>query len=274
MKVPPADRHSVPAMTIDWGTGRYERIAEQLLPAAQVVVDTAAPRASERVLDVGCGTGNAALLAAARGSLVVGVDPAFRLLDVARDRARDAGLDVDFRVGEAAALPVEEASFDVVVSVFGVIFAADPQAAFAGLVRALAPRGRAVISAWLPGGAIARMGQVAGEAVRDALGGQPEPPRYPWHDSAGVAALAEPHGTHVVTAEHTLAFTAESPQAFVDAEGEQHPVALAGLRTIRERGGDPEALRRRLVAVLTDGNEDPTAFRATSRYVVHTIARR
>src|SRR6266508_4578451 len=86
----------------DWSIGRYEHTAAQLLAAAEAVVERAAPLACERVVDVGCGTGNAALLAAARGARVVGVDPAGRLLEVARDEADARGLEVMFLPGEAA----------------------------------------------------------------------------------------------------------------------------------------------------------------------------
>src|SRR6476619_423380 len=120
---------------MEWGQGRYEVIAEQLFPAAEVVVDRAAPTGGDRVLDLGCGTGNAALLAAARGATVTGVDPAGRLLDVARARAVDQGLDITFALGEAAAIPVETGSVDVLLSVFGVIFAPDPVAAAAEIAR-------------------------------------------------------------------------------------------------------------------------------------------
>jgi 2-polyprenyl-3-methyl-5-hydroxy-6-metoxy-1,4-benzoquinol methylase len=76
-----------PRRTMDWSLGHYEHTAAQLMPAARVVVDRAAPAEGERVVDVGCGTGNAALLAAARGARVTGVDPAARLLEVAREQA-------------------------------------------------------------------------------------------------------------------------------------------------------------------------------------------
>ena len=65
---------------MDWSLGHYEHTAAQLLPAARVAVDLAAPSSGERLVDVGCGTGNAALLAAASGAAVTGVDPARRLL--------------------------------------------------------------------------------------------------------------------------------------------------------------------------------------------------
>src|SRR5436305_15136046 len=111
--------------TLDWSLGRYERTAGQLLPAARLVVERAAPAAGDRVVDVGCGTGNAALLAAERGARVTGVDPATRLLEVARERAAARGLDADFATGDAAHLPVGDGEADVVLSVFGVIFAPD-----------------------------------------------------------------------------------------------------------------------------------------------------
>ena len=73
--------------TFDWGLGRYEDTAARLQPAARVVVERAAPAAGEHVVDVRCGTGNAALLAVERGTGVIGVDPAPRLLEVARREA-------------------------------------------------------------------------------------------------------------------------------------------------------------------------------------------
>ena len=174
-------------MSIDWSVGRYETTAEQLLPAAREVVQAAAVQPGERVLDVGCGTGNAALLAAARGARVTAVDPAGRLLEVARQRAAAEGHSVDFRLGEAAALPAPDDAFDVVLSVFAAIFAPDSQAALTDMARTLAPGGRLLLSAWAPGGAIGRMGEVAGEAVRAALGAPPGRRRVP-----GTTATASP----------------------------------------------------------------------------------
>ncbi len=126
---------------LDWGVGRYESTAQQLLPAAQALVHTAAIRPGERVLDLGCGTGNAALLAAEKGGLVTGVDPALRLLEVARRVAARQRAHIQFVPGDAASVPLADASVDVVLSVFAVIFAPDPGAAANEMARVSFPTG-------------------------------------------------------------------------------------------------------------------------------------
>jgi hypothetical protein len=96
-------------VTADWGLGRYERTAAQLAPASDVVVERAAPRPSSACSTSVADGQRRPLLAAARGAAVTGVDPAARLLDVARERAIEHGLDIVFAPGEAAALPVRAA---------------------------------------------------------------------------------------------------------------------------------------------------------------------
>ncbi len=90
---------------VDWGAGRYETTAAELAPVAQVVVERAGISPGDDVVDIACGTGNAALLAAGRGARVVGVDGAPRLLEVARERARAQGIVLDLREGDLLALP-------------------------------------------------------------------------------------------------------------------------------------------------------------------------
>jgi SAM-dependent methyltransferase len=257
--------------TMDWSLGRYEVTAAQLEPAARVLVEHAAPAAGERVVDVGCGTGSAALLAAERGARVTGVDPAPRLLDVARELAAARGLDAEFALGAAAALPLGDGEADVVLSAFGVIFAPDPRAAAAEMARVTAPGGRILLSAWIPAGPIREAVLAAGEAVRNALGAPAGQPPFPWHDRAALAELFGPHGFEVSVAEERLAFTAPSPEAFVDV-GADHPLAVAGQAVLGPRG-ESEPLRERMIAIYEAGNEDPDAFRVTSRYVVATARR-
>lgn len=256
---------------MEWSQGRYESTAEQLLPAAEVVVERAAPDEGERVVDVGCGTGNAALLAAERGAQVTGVDPAQRLLDVAVALAAERGLEASFVVGEAASMPIPDSSADVVLSVFGVIFAPDPKAAAAEIARVLAPRGRIVITAWIPEGAISQAVRLSRQTVAEILGQPPGSQPFPWHEAEALRGLFAPHGLGVAVEEQPIAFTASSPEAFLDSEAENHPLAVAA-RPVLERAGRAEELRGRLLQIYAEANEDPSAFRVTSRYVVAEIA--
>jgi ubiquinone/menaquinone biosynthesis C-methylase UbiE len=254
---------------LDWGLGRYETTAAQLLPAAVAVVDAASLQPGERVLDLGCGTGNAAVLAAEQGARVTGVDPALRLLEVARAQAAEQGLEIEFVRGHAASVPLLDASVDVVLSVFGVVFAPDAGAAAEEMARVLAPGGRIVMSAWLPGGALGEMNRLAAETVRLAVGAPPGPEPFPWHDLDALAALLGPFGLRVVGEERDLVFTASSVRAFLDQESENHPLAVAG-RGVLEQMGTAEALRERLLVILEGGNEDPDGFRVTSHYIIAT----
>lgn len=231
-----------PPRTLDWSLGNYEHTAAQLLPAARVVLDRAALVEGERVVDVGCGTGNAALLAAALGARVTGVDPAQRLLAVAREEAAARGVHATFALGDAAALPLEEGDADVVLSVFGVIFAPDAPAAAAEIARVTAPAGRIVLSAWVPEGAIHDAVGAAQEAVRNAVGAPAGPPPFAWHDRDALAELFAPYGFDITVAEERLAFTANSPRDYLDAESANHPLAVAG-RAVLEPRGEATALR-------------------------------
>jgi SAM-dependent methyltransferase len=128
-----------------------------------------APTAGERWLDLGCGTGAVAMLAARAGADVTGVDFSPVMIETARRRADDEGLSVHYTVGDAESVPCGDASFDVLSSSVGAIFAPD-QAAVAGeLARLVRPGGRLGLTAWRPDGSVAKGMQVAGRF-------QPPPP--------------------------------------------------------------------------------------------------
>ena len=257
----------------DWGAGHYELAAEQvqLLPAARAVVETAAIQPGERVLDLGCGTGNAALLAARHSNQVTGIDPASRLLDVARARAASEQKKVTFLPGEATSLPLDDASTDVIISAFAVIFAPDPGAAAKEMSRVLAPRGRIVLSAWIPAGTMFEITSAIFGAVRQAAGA-PSPATFAWHDQDALAGLLAPHGFAVEVNRHQLAWTAPSAREFFDQQTSNHPLAVASLNVLQQLG-QAEALRTRLLAILEAGNEDPGRFLITSPYVIATAIR-
>jgi SAM-dependent methyltransferase len=257
---------------MEWGLGRYERIAEQLLPAAEVVVEQAAPREGERVVDIGCGTGNAALLAAERGASVTGVDPAQRLLDVAAATATERGLDATFLLGEAADIPLEDGAANVALSVFGVIFAPDPSAAAAEINRVTAADGRVMLAAWIPGGAISQAVRFTRETLAEIQDQPPASPPFPWHELESVSDLFEPYGFTVSLTEHAISFGAPSVDEFMRIEGENHPLAIAA-RPVLEGAGRAEEVREGMRRIYEEGNEDPEAFRVTSPYVLAELRR-
>jgi len=258
---------------MEWGVGRYERIAEQLLPAAEVVVDRAALQTGERVVDVGCGTGNAALLAAERGATVIGVDPAQRLLDVGAATAAERGLDVTFTLGEAADIPLGDDGADALISVFGVIFAPDPAVAAAEIDRVTAAAGRVLLAAWIPGGAISQAVRFTRQVVSE-IRGEPTPsPPFAWHELEALSGLFGPHGFSASLTEHSLSFSAPSVDEFMRIEGENHPLAIAA-RPVLEEAGRAEEVLGQMRRIYEEGNEDPKAFRVTSPYVIAELRRR
>nr|WP_052479144.1 methyltransferase domain-containing protein [Kibdelosporangium sp. MJ126-NF4] len=258
--------------SFDWGTGSYESLAPQLMPAAHAAVDLADPRPGQHLVDVGCGTGNAALVAAQRpGVRVTGVDPAERLLELAREKAGGLGVDADFVAGDAASIPLPDGGADVVLSVFAVIFAPDPTAAAAEMSRIAAPHGRIVLTAWVPEGVMADGMRTVGEALAKATGGPPGP-GFAWHEQGEVQALLGAHGFDVTMAEHSLAFTAPSVDAYWAMAVEDHPFWLMARPLLAEYGVLDE-VRDRVMDVLRAGNEDPAAYRITSRFRVLSATR-
>jgi SAM-dependent methyltransferase len=256
---------------MEWGAGRYELIADQLRPAAVATVDAAGELDGKTVVDVGCGTGNAALLAAEGGAKVTGVDPAQRLLDVASADAARRGLDATFVPGKASWIPLPDASMDVVLSVFGAIFDPDPKAAAAEMARVRAPKGRILLANWKPGGPISDAIRFARQTMAEIQGEPPPSTPFPWHEADALSELFEPYGLTASLTEHPLPFHAPSVDEFMRIEGENHPVAIAA-RPILEEAGRAEEVRDGMRGIYEEGNEDPEAFRVTSYYVVADIA--
>ena len=253
----------------DWSNGRYESTAAELEPAAERLVELAAPRPGEAVLDLGTGTGNAALAAARRGARATGVDSATRLLEVARERAREQNL-AEFVEGELLALPVADGSFDVALSAFGVIFAADPARALAEIARVLAPGGRALLAAWVPSGPISEMVGVLGRAVAEARGGGPPPERFPWHEPHAVEEVARAQGvrlSEVSAHDELLEIRGPSPHEYFGRNQLEHPMSIAG-KPLLDRAGTFDATREQALAVLHAANEDPSALLLHSPYRV------
>ena len=141
-----------------WGNAPFEEISHTIADVHRGVVDALGPAEGKHWLDIACGTGDLAELAAAEGADVVGIDFAAPLIETAKRRAAERGLDIAYSVGDAENLEgVDDASFDVVSSTFGVMFAPDHRRAAGELARVTRSGGRLGLATWLPTGGIGEM---------------------------------------------------------------------------------------------------------------------
>ncbi len=157
-------RHSVV-----WGTGPYERISATIADLQDELIGRLGPAPGMRWLDSATGTGETARRAARAGAEVVGVDIAPALIETARREAAEEGLDIQYDVGDAEALPYEDASFDVVSSTCGVMFTPDHAAVAGELGRVCKPGGRIGLACWRPDSTLAEMFRIQADF-------QPAPP--------------------------------------------------------------------------------------------------
>lgn len=132
------------------GWSHFAPLEAMTTPAAAKLVNHARVAAGARVLDVACGTGVVAITAALRGARVTALDLTPALLDHARENAQLAGATIDFHEGDVEQLPFADASFDVVVSQYGHIFAPRPEVAIGEMLRVLKPGGTIAFSTWPP----------------------------------------------------------------------------------------------------------------------------
>lgn len=137
-----------------WDTGgsAYDEISRGILDSIEHCVNRLNPREQEWILDVATGTGWTARRVAERGARVIGNDISGEELKAARAISRRMGLDIDFRLADAEALPFEDAAFDGVTSTCGVMFASRPAEAATELGRVCRPGGRIVLTTWTPDG--------------------------------------------------------------------------------------------------------------------------
>lgn len=182
-----------------WMAGKYGVFARYLEPGAMKFLARLKITPGLHMLDIACGTGKLALQAARAGAIVTGVDIASNMVADAIARATAEDLPARFDEGDAEELPYEDASFDLVVSLIGAMFAPRPQRVAAEMVRVCRPGGRIVMGNWTPQGV---MGQMFKIHARYA----PPPPGIPppvlWGDEETVRdrfrrhSIAELHIAH------------------------------------------------------------------------------
>lgn len=152
-----------------WGSGPFELVEETIADMHADLVSRLGVNDGEKWLDVGSGTGGITERAARAGADVTGVDLAPALVETAKRRAGEHGLGIDYRVGDVEQLPFADASFDVVSSSVGAIFAPDHAAVARELARVTRPGGRIGLTAWRTDGRI-------GDFFRALAPFQPTPP--------------------------------------------------------------------------------------------------
>ena len=153
-----------------WASGDYAVIGTTLQLVGELLAESCDLNWDERVLDVAAGNGNATLAAARRGCSVTSTDYVAKLLECGAARARAEGLDVKFEVADAEALPFADASFDAVLSTFGVMFAPDQSTAARELGRVCRPGGRIGLANWTPASLVGRMFTVLGRQLPPPAG--------------------------------------------------------------------------------------------------------
>jgi SAM-dependent methyltransferase len=252
-----------------WSEGDFATVATGIVIVGEVLCETVDVMPGERVLDVACGSGTAALAAARRGALVTGVDYVPALLQRGRERATAERLHVDWVEGDAEALPFDDASFDVVLSTFGAMFAPDHARAAHELVRVCRPGGRIGLSNWMPDG-------LMGELFRTIFEHAPPPiaiePPGLWGVEAHLRELFGDDVGELEVVPRELVMRARSVEHWLGFFRENFGPLKVAFARVGEHG--EQALAQDLSALMQRHNRPgETALRAPARYV-DVVARR
>ena len=155
-----------------WEAGDFSEVAKHIETVAEQFVERLDIQPGMKVLDVACGSGNLAVIAARKGAKVTGIDIADNLIKAAIKRADAAGLNIKFEVGDAEAIPYADNSFDLVMTMFGAMFAPRPEIAASELVRVCVPGGTIAMANWTPTGHAGQMFKLSSKYL-------PPPPMPP-----------------------------------------------------------------------------------------------
>ncbi|MGD9588025.1 MAG: class I SAM-dependent methyltransferase [Pyrinomonadaceae bacterium] len=140
-----------------WEAGDFAEVAKGIESTAEAFVERLNVQPGMKILDVACGSGNLAVIAAKKGADVTGIDIAENLIEAAKKRAEAESLNIKFEQGDAEAMPYAEDSFDLVMTMFGAMFAPRPAVTASELVRVCRPGGRIAMANWTPTGFAGQM---------------------------------------------------------------------------------------------------------------------
>lgn len=255
-----------------WESGDFGEIAHSIENAAEEFMARQSLHSGLRVLDVACGTGNLAVIAAQNGCQTSGIDIAANLIAQARTRAAIAGLRIDYTEGDAESLPVADAQFDLTTSMFGVMFAPRPDVVVAELHRVTRPGGRIALANWTPEGFIGKMFQVFKAHLPPPPAGIPSP--MSWGDEATVRErLREGFSDVRLTRRTARMFYPFPPAETVEFFRRYYGPTLKAFESLHPAAQD--SLRNALVELQTSHNisQTPGTTEVAAEYLEITATR-
>ena len=252
-----------------WSSGDYAVIGTTLQIVGEDLCEALDLRAGQTVLDVAAGNGNVSLAAARRWCDVLATDYVPALLDVARERAASERLAITFREADAEALPFADASFDVVVSPFGLMVPPDRERAAAGRVRVCRSGGKIGLANWTPQGFIGQLFRTIGKHMPPPLG--IKSPAL-WGTRGRIGELFNGHTASIKTAQRNFVFRYRSPAHWLDVFRTYYGPVLKTFAALEPAA--QIALQRDLLALVDQFNraEDGTMV-VPSEYLEIVVTR-
>lgn len=253
-----------------WSSGDYADVCDRMIPGLGArLVELAGVGLGQAVLDVACGTGNAALPAAGAGAAVTALDITPALLQAGAARAAAADLPVTWVQGDATALPFEDAGFDRVLSCVGAQFCGDQEATAGELRRVCRRGGRIGLIAWTPAGMIGQVLAAVGRATGTARAGGPSP--LDWGREERLAELFAGRSGDIAATREQVEMPATSAAAWVDYMADAYGPLLRA-RVALEPSGAWSPLRAELIEVARAHDAgDGEAFRGRAEYLATVI---
>jgi SAM-dependent methyltransferase len=252
-----------------WATGDFAVIGTTLQAVGESLCEAIDLRAGSTVLDVAAGNGNATLAAARRFARVTSTDYVPALLERGRARAEAEGQTITFQEADAEALPFADATFDVVLSTFGVMFTADHARAASELVRVCRPGGQIGLANWTPDGMIGEVFKVVARHVPPPKGA---PSPFVWGTREGLQRLFGAHADSMRVHRRDFAFRYCSPQHWVEIFRTWYGPTVKAFAALDAIGrADLEADLLRLLAKFNRAQDGTLVAPATYLEVVVTV---
>lgn len=256
-------RHVTNVQQQMWARGDFSRLGVLGQGVAENLAEAANVRAGERVLDVACGAGNGALAAARRAwGPTVGLDYVPALLERAKERAAAEHLEIELVEGDAQELPFEDESFDVVMSIFGAMFAPDQQRTADELLRVCRSGGRLAMANWTPGGFTGTMFKTVSDHAPPPPGVAPP---LLWGTEEHLRDLFGDRIARLDVTPRYATMRFRSPEHFLEV----FRTWFGPMKVAFERVGPDgeEALSRALLGLLEHANTDEETVVIPSEYV-------